>query len=170
MRCWIIVPLLLAAACSGEAPAPKQEEAPAADKLASGQWELTSEVTQFAKADQGTPKIDTPVGTRATFTACIAEADTKKPQPQIFSAEKDECSYGNYYMSGGRISATVNCERPGLSGNVATNVDGSFTDQTMEATLRTDTYLTTDGDVRFTRKLVGRRIGQCTPEAAPKQS
>ena len=170
MRKMMLVPLLLVSACSGGGEAPKKEEAAAVEKLDAGQWELTTEVTQFAKSDQGTPKIDTPVGTKETVSACVAEADAAKPQPMIFSGAKDECTYGNYYMSSGRLSATVNCNRPGLSGNVATNVDATFTASTIEGTLRTDTYLTTDGDVRITRKLTGRRTGaQCTPEAAGKE-
>ena len=171
MRSLALIPLLLAVACSGGSEAPKQEEqAAAAEKLDSGPWELATEVTQFAKSDQGTPKIDTPVGTKATTTHCIAEAESTKPQPGLFGGEKDECTYGNdFYMSAGRLSATVNCNRPGLSGNVATRADVDFTATTMEGTLSTTTYLTTDGDVRITSKLTGRRVGVCTPEAATEK-
>ena len=169
MRAFALVPLLLSAACSGGGEAPKQEEEAAATQLDAGQWELTTEVTQFAKADQGQPKIDAPMGTKETRTACIAGADAKKPQPAIFGGEKDECTYGDFYMSGGRLSATVNCNRPGLSGNVATRADVDFKAKTLEGTLSTTTYLTTDGDVRITRKLTGRHVGQCVPEAEGKE-
>jgi hypothetical protein len=169
MRTWVIVPLLLAGACSGEAEAPKKEQA-AAERLSAGQWELTTEVTEFSKGDQGTPNIDTPAGTRASSSACIPEADGKKPNPSLFSDARDECSYSNFYMARGRLSASVNCTRQGLDGNISTNVDGSYTADTMEATLRTDTAFSADGDVRFTRKLTGRRVGECIPEAASKPS
>jgi hypothetical protein len=170
MRKMMFVPLLVMAACSGGEEAPKQQEEAAAAALDAGQWELATEVTQFAKADQGTPKIDAPVGTKETRTVCIAEADAKKPQPAVFSGEKDECTYGDFYMSAGRLSATVNCNRPGLSGNVATRADVDFKARSLEGTLSTTSYLTTDGDVRITRKLSGRRVGECTPEAAPKKA
>jgi len=166
MRALALVPLILAAACSDGAEAPKQEEQAAAEKLDAGQWELTSEVTEFSKADQGPPKIDAAVGTKESRTVCIEEADAKKPQPAVFGGEKDECTYGDFYMSAGRLSATVNCNRPGLSGNVATRADVDFKAKSLEGTLSTTTYLTTDGDVRITRKLTGRHLGQCTPEAA----
>jgi hypothetical protein len=170
MRAFALVPFLLAAACSGGSEAPKQEEAAAATQLDAGQWELTTEVTQFAKADQGTPKIDAAVGTKETRAVCIEAADAKKPQPIVFGAEKDECTYGDFYMSSGRLSATVNCNRPGLSGNVATRADVDFKAKTLEGTLSTTTYLTTDGDVRITRKLTGRHTGQCMPQEAPKKA
>jgi hypothetical protein len=169
MRAFALVPLLLAAACSGGSDVPKQEEAAAA-KLDAGQWELTTEVTQFAKADQGKPKIDAPVGTKETRTVCLGEADAAKPQPAMFGGDKDECAYGDFYMSEGRLSATVNCKRPGLSGNVATRADVDFKAKSLEGTLSTNTYLTTDGDVQFSRKVTGRHIGQCTAEAAPKKA
>ena len=170
MRALALVPLLLAAACSGAEEAPKQEEAAAAKKLEAGQWELSTEVSEFAKADQGTPKIDAPVGTKETRTVCVTEADAAKPQPAMFGGEKDECTYGDFYMSEGRLSATANCNRPGLSGNVATRADVDFKAKSLEGTLSTTTYLTTDGDVRITRKLTGRHVGQCTAEAAPKKA
>lgn len=165
MRALALVPLLLATACSGGGEAPKEEAEAAATQLDAGQWELSTEVTQFAKSDQGQPKIDAPVGTKETRSVCIGQADAKKPQPAIFGGEKDECSYGDFYMSGGRLSATVNCNRPGLSGNVATRADLDFKAKALDGTLSTTTYLTTDGDVRITRKLTGRHVGQCTPEA-----
>ncbi len=170
MRVFALVPLLLVAACSGGSEAPKQEETEAvATQLDAGQWELATEVTQFSKSDQGTPKIDAPVGTKETRTVCIAAADVKKPQPAIFGGEKDECTYGNdFYLSSGRLSATVNCDRPGLSGNVATRADVDFKAKSFEGTLSTTTYLTTDGDVRITRKITGRHTGQCQPEAPAK--
>ncbi|HEU0100262.1 MAG TPA: hypothetical protein VFQ67_16005, partial [Allosphingosinicella sp.] len=103
MRAFALVPLLLATACSAGGEAPKQQEVAAATQLEAGQWELATEVTQFTKSDQGQPKIDAPIGTKETRTVCIAEADAKKPQPAIFSGEKDECSYGDFYMSSGRL-------------------------------------------------------------------
>ena len=168
MRAFALVPLLLAAACSGGSEAPKQEEAAAAQKLDAGQWELTTEVTKFAKADQGAPKIDAAVGTKETRTVCVGEADAAKPQPAMFGGEKDECTYGDFYMSDGRLSATVNCKRPGLSGNVATRADVDFKAKSLEGSLSTTTYLTTDGDVQISRKLTGRHTGQCAPEAPKK--
>jgi hypothetical protein len=171
MRALALAPLLLAAACSGGSEAPKQEEQAAATQLDAGQWELTTEVTQFAKSDQGEPKIPAAVGDKETRSVCIAEAEAKKPQPAIFGGEKDECTYGNdFYLSSGRLSATVNCDRPGLSGNVATRADVDFKAKSLQGTLSTTTYLTTDGDVRITRKLTGRHIGRCTPEEAPKKA
>lgn len=170
MRALAFVPLLLAAACSGETEAPKVEEAAAATQLDPGQWEITTEVTQFTKADAGVPKINTPVGTKETRTVCITEAEAKKPQPAMFGGEKDECTYGDFYMSSGRLSASVKCNRPGLSGNIASRADVDFKAASLEGTLTTTTYLNTDGDVRIASKLTGRNVGQCAAGGAPAKA
>ncbi len=170
MRAFILVPLLLAAGCGGGGEAPKKQEEATATQLDAGQWELATEVTQFKKSDNGTPKIQAAVGDKETRSICIQAADVQKPQPAMFSAEGDDCTYRDFYMSGGRLSATVTCKRPGLSGDVATRADLDFKAQSLEGTLSTNTYLTTDGDVQIARKVTGRRTAaQCAPAAEGKE-
>lgn len=162
MRALAFVPLLALAACSGETE-PVEKKAPAAEQLQAGQWEITTEVTQFVKADAGAARIDTPVGTRETATRCLAEADARKPQPALFAGPKDSCTYRNFYLSGGRIDALLDCQRPGLAGKVMMNVNGTYTATRIEGSRGIDTYLNSDGDVKVRAKITGRHVGQCTP-------
>ena len=166
MRFIALAPLLVLAACSeGASPTKQDAEAPRAEQLSAGQWEMTTEVTKLTQRDKAAPAIKTPEGSRATVSSCVAEADVKKPQPALFASEGSECSYRDIYMQGGRLNATLACSRAGLGGTLATNVNGRFTATTFEGEASTETSLSGGGDVRIDAKLTGRRTGDCS--AAP---
>ena len=83
MRALALLPLLFVASCGGGAAENKAAAVVAAPSP--GQWELTSQVTRFRKADQGTSSIDTPIGTRATQSLCVA-AGGQLPTEEVFKA------------------------------------------------------------------------------------
>ena len=166
MRFIALTPLLILAACSGgEEPKKAEADAPAATQLTPGQWEMTSEITQVTQRDQSAPAIDAPEGSKTTTSTCVAEADAKKPQPALFAREGFDCTYRDFYMSGGRINATLGCKSPGLSGDISTVVNGSYTGDTIEGTTVTETRLVGSGDVKLEAKVTGRRTGACTAAA-----
>ena len=167
MRLIALTPLLILAACS-EGSEPKKADATAAAKqLSAGQWEMTSEVTNVTQRDEGTPAIKVTQGDKTTSSVCIAEADAKKPQAALFASEGSECTHRDMYMSNGRINATLACKRPGLSGEIATLVNGNYTADTIEGTAVTETSLVGEGDVKIESKLTGKRVGDCAAEATP---
>lgn len=157
MRATMFLPLLLLSAC-GSGAAEKNEAAPAPARIADGQWELTSEVTAFRTVDDGAPRIDAPVGTRATASVCVAG---DRPPPEFFAGDDYDCSFGDYYVRGGRINVTLNCTREGLSGQIPMTIDGRFTGDTAEFTRDIRTVLSSDGDVEVTASVTGRRTGDC---------
>ncbi|HEV2746872.1 MAG TPA: DUF3617 domain-containing protein [Allosphingosinicella sp.] len=164
MRALAFVPLLILAACSEtDGGGPKQEtKAAAATQLEPGQWETVAEVTRFTQMDKGKPAINTPAGSKATATACVGEAEARKPAPVLFTAsEEGSCEYRDFYMSNGRINGSLACKRPGLGGEVMTSVEGTFTADSFEGTSLVETYLYTDGDVKIAAKISGRRVGAC---------
>ena len=135
MRRLALVPLLVTAACSdatgSEQEVPKVEVASA---LAPGQWEITREVTRLAATDKGEPALDREVGTKTTFTHCLASADAERPDPSLFAGiEGETCEYKNFYMSRGRINVSLACTPPDLGGQVMRTIDGHFTADSLEA-------------------------------------
>ena len=162
MRALALLPMLFVAACGGDAPDNKAE---ATAELSPGQWELTSQVTRFVKSDQGNPRINTPVGTRATQSICFAAS--RRLPTEIFSGEGFTCSYGNYYVRNGRASVTLTCRREGLSGDDPMTVAGHFGADSIQLHRSLRTILTTDGDVSIDADVTGRRTGACTPALAP---
>jgi hypothetical protein len=164
--------LLLLASCSdggdgGAADKQKAAEASRKLQLSPGQWETTAEVTKLTKQD-GAPKaaIDTPVGTKSTVSACVGEAEAKRP-PAVLLAGSDayQCEYGDMYMSAGTLNAALTCTRKGLKGDVRMSLDGSYTGDTLEANQSLSTFLPGDGDANIVSRLTARRTGECTAAA-----
>jgi len=163
MRAFLFVPLLALAGC-GDGGAPAQNDAPVeVARIAAGSWTLESNVTQFTKTDNGTPAIDTPVGTHATETVCVGPDDT--PPPALFGGAGNDCHGDSLYARNGRLSVQMICRREGLSGNVLIGANGSFTADTIEYDRDLRTQLVGDGDVAMTVHVTGRRTGECAPDS-----
>jgi hypothetical protein len=162
MRALALLPLLLAASCGDGGPT-ENKAAPAAQAPSPGQWTLASQVTRFRNADQGAPKINTPVGTRATENLCVPPG--ARLPTELFSGEGYTCTYGTYYARAGRVNLTLNCRREGLSGDIPMTVDGTFTEDSITLHRNLRTILSTDGDVEIDTDITGHRSGACT--AAP---
>lgn len=163
MRALALLPMLMVAAC-GSGAAEKNEAAPAATaNIAAGQWELTTEVTAFETQDDGAPRINTPVGTRATETVCVGAG---RPSYAFFTGADFDCSDGSYYVRNGRMNVTLACRREGLSGQIPIAAEGTFTGDAVEFNRNVRTILSTDGDVELTQRVTGRRTGDCAPDAS----
>jgi hypothetical protein len=160
MRWIACTTLLMVAACGGATE--QNNAATKAATLVAGQWELTSEVTAFNKADPGTPQIITTVGTRATESVC-APAD--RPPAELFGGPDYDCRYNNYYARNGRLNVTLMCGREGLQGNISVTASGDFETDSLDFERDVSTSLAGEGDVRITSRVTGRRTGDCTPEA-----
>jgi hypothetical protein len=166
MRALVLLPLLVVAGCGGDGGPQANNGAAAAAapvSLPAGQWELASEVTAFTKADNGRPKIDTPVGTRAAVSVCVG-AGAQAPA-ELFTEAGYDCSMGNYYARNGRLNVSLLCQRSGLEGSIPVTVDGNFTADTLDYTRNVRTVLTTEGDVTIDSHVTGRRTGPCAPAA-----
>ena len=161
MRALALIPLLALASCGDQ---PAETKAAAATVPSPGQWELTSQVTRFVKADQGTPKINTPVGTRETQSVCVAPG--MQLPSEVFSGANFTCSVSTYYVRAGRANATLNCHREGLTGDIPITVNGTFEAETMTLHRSLRTVLAGDGDVQIDADVSGRRTGACTPAPA----
>jgi hypothetical protein len=177
MRSLALLPLLILAACSGggEDPAAQNKaKAEAAKKLqlASGQWQVSTEVTRFDSQDNGTPAINTPVGTKHEASACVAEGEGKKPVPALLAGHEDyDCEYGSFYMSSGTLNAQLNCRREGLSGEIRMTVDGTYTADGIQAEQSISTFLSGTGDVTMQTRLTARHAAPaCAPAGEAKAS
>ncbi len=169
MRVLALMPLLVLAACTDSAEADQKAAEAAKDnlKLEAGQWVFATELTGIdALDDAPKPALKGAVGDKSEAGACIAANEVAQPQPAIFAgADLGECVYENLYMKRGRLSGTLGCKIDGLAGNIQVSLDGTYTATTLDVSARTQTYLSGDGDVAMTRKIVGKKVaGTCTPE------
>ena len=158
MRSLIIVPLLLAAACSeGGTQENKSEEAAAA--MQAGQWEISSEVTNFRSTDKATPALKAAVGDKATAPACIEAGKEDKPPAEIFAGVGYECDYKDRYVRGGRINVSLECERDALEGKIQMTFEGTYAGDSFTGTANANSFLAGDGDFAMSTKISGRRTG-----------
>jgi hypothetical protein len=157
MRILIMVPIFLAAACSGGSEERKAEEAAAT--MQAGQWEVSSEVTAFRSTDQATPALKAAVGDKATAPACIEAGKEGKPPAAMFAGAGYECDYKDSYIRSGRITATLDCERDALEGKIFMTIEGSYKGDSFEGTSSATSYLAGEGDFAMNSKISGRRTG-----------
>lgn len=169
MRILALIPLLVLAACSDGAEADqkgKQAEAPTG--LQAGQWETTSQYDSVTAQDDGVPAIRLTAGDKVTVSNCLAEADAKRPPAAVLAGLEDAtCEYDNFYMSRGRLNATLSCTRPDLKGRLMINLSGSYTATGFEARSNLSSFLESAGDLKASAKVTGRHAGACAP-AEPK--
>lgn len=165
MRGLIVIPLCLAAACSGGGEEKKAAEA--ADALQSGQWEISSEVSDFRSTDKATPALKAVAGDKTAAPACIEAGKEDKPPAEMFAGIGYECEYKDRYISGGRINLSLECEREALEGKVMVSVQGTYKGDSLEATATATSFLPGDGDFVMKSKVSGRRTGPtCAAPAA----
>jgi hypothetical protein len=164
MRALIIVPLCLAAACSGGGG--ENKAAQAADAMQAGQWEVSAEVAGFRSADKALPALKAAVGDKSTAPACIEAGKEDKPPPEMFAGVGYECDYKDTYLSGGRLNVSMECERDALDGKVMVAVEGSYTGDSFQGTSTTTSFLPGEGDFVMNSKISGRRTGPAC--AAPQ--
>lgn len=165
MRALITISLALAVAgCSEEAKKEKAEEAAA--EMGPGQWEVASEIASITPTDKGEPKFTGKAGDKATVSVCVGPGAKGKPPVRLFTGDNDACTYQNSYIRNGRINASLECTREGMSGTIMRGVEGKFKSDSFDATVTTTTMLISEGDVRIAAKIEGKRTGDCVPEAA----
>ena len=162
-----VIPLIaiaaLVAGCGETKPADNgSEQVPAA--LNPGEYEVTTLVESLRSTDQTEPATKARADGKAyTHRACVSSDGSV--EPKMFSEEGDECRIDNVYARNGRLTLSLSCSRPSAPGTVAQSISGTFTADAFEATVQTATYLTGAGDYAMTRKMTGKRLGECT--AAP---
>lgn len=165
MRGLIVAPLCLLAACSGGGEEKKAAEA--ADSLQAGQWEISSEVSDFRSTDKATPALKATAGDKATAPACIEGGKEDKPPAEMFAGVGYECEYKDNYISGGRINLSLECEREALEGKVMVSVQGTYKGDSFEGTSTATSFLPGDGDFVMNSKITARRTGPtCAAPAA----
>jgi len=163
MRFIYLAPAFALAACGGEAEN-KTEAAAAPATIAPGQYEVTAEVAEFRQTDEGTAKINAPVGTRTTRSVCVPAGAAV--HPDLFADEGSTCQVGSSdYVRNGTINLTLRCTRPEAGGNANYALSGSFDGESFRADRELTTTFTGEGDVFVYSRVQGRRTGECTPGA-----
>ncbi len=87
--------------------------------------------------------------------------------PELFAGTGYSCTYQNSYIKDGMINANIQCTRPELKGTVNMSVSGTYTADSFEAEVDTNSYLAGPGNFRMSRKVKGKLTpGACQPAAS----
>lgn len=156
---------LALAACGGEAP--KAEKVGPPKTFPTGEWEVTATVDRLISKDGTTPAAKAKQGDVVTRKACITDA---KELAALFAADGDDCKAQTAFARGGNVNSAYTCKRPGQRGTINPTVYGKYTADTLTVTVNTGTQLSGDGDYELTEKVIGKRLGDCTAEAAPAKA
>ena len=149
---------LLAGCSDDSATAPKAKEAPAAS-LEAGEYEITAKIDNVRSVDKASPKTASKAGDAPKVTRTCVPADGTL-EPAVFAEAGESCSPLDNYMRGGRMSLQFKCRRG--RDQLTQLVDGDFKADSFEATVRTATYFSGDGDYELVRTFTAKRVGECS--------
>ena len=164
MRGLTIVMAAAAAAltgCSEAEPQPQATDKKAA--LSPGLYEASWTVTEIRSTDKTDPATDLAVGKTGSAKACVRQGPAI--DLALFAEGSDKCTPTNTYARGGRLNIQMQCKREGEAGPVMQTMTGTSTADGFEGDISTSTYLTGFGDYSMTRKVTGKRVGDCTEDA-----
>ncbi len=134
--------------------------------LQPGEWEMKMEVLNVKAA--GMPegvaeamKKSAPGGTNRT---CMTPEEAKGPSADMFGKnDPANCKSEGFSWSGGRIQGKTTCTGDGGAGKSVMTMDGRYTAQSIDMTMKSDTDVMGKG-MTMEMRLTGRRVGECTAE------
>ena len=122
-----------------------------------GQWEMTTTVTRMNVP--GMPAGVNPTPPPNTSRTCLTAEDVRENANFVSESAGEGCTSQNASMSGGRIQATIQCNRP--EGQMSMTMDGQYTPTTLALTQQIRTSMAGGQNVEMDARMTGRRIGDC---------
>lgn len=155
----------LVAGCGG-GDSQQTQAAETAAALDSGEYALTWSELEIQPSDEK-QAVDQQV-TAAAFPerTCIAAGGAI--ELSALAAKGDDCHAVNSYVRNGNVNVQLSCTREG-KGKLSEVASGKFTADAFDATIETSTSFDGAPNYTMTRKVNGKRVGECTAEteAAP---
>ena len=135
--------------------------------LQPGEWEMKTEVVNVSAEGLPPGMADSMKQSASSTTrTCMTEEDAKGPKGDLFTGDKSgNCRSEGFSWSGGKISGKTTCGTD-ASGKTTMTMDGQYSAQSMDMTIKSDTNVAGRG-VSMEMRMTGRRVGECT--AATKQ-
>ena len=132
--------------------------------LQPGEWEMTMNVVNVnvEGLPEGVADAMKKEAGKATRT-CMTEEEAKGPKADMFTKDNPgNCKTEGFSWSGGKIQGKTVCEaQAGGTGKTQMTMDGSYTPQSIDMTMKSETDM---GGKAMTMemRLSGRRVGECT--------
>ena len=138
----------------------------AAVAMQPGEWEMTTTVTRMTVP--GMPAgMNAPLPGPQTARNCLTPEEAAQASENFLSETTgagEGCTSESGSMSGGRIQATIQCNRP--EGQVRMTMTGQYTATTLEMTQQVQTRAPGGQNVEMEARIAGRRVGDCAAGAS----
>jgi hypothetical protein len=129
--------------------------------LQPGEWEMKTEVVNVSA--EGLP-AGVAEGMKAQASSssktCMTPEEAKGPKGDIFAGKGSNCKSENFSWSGGTIKGRTVCTGQGGAGETVMEMDGKYSAQSIDMTMKSKTELAGKG-MTMEMRLSGRRIGEC---------
>ena len=102
--------------------------------------------------------------------SCVTPEQAKKPTPEMFNGQSDNCKFAHFKMGGGKIDMDMRCTGDGAGAHVSQKmlITGTYSPDryAMAMTSTTDTGAPEMGPMTMTMHLDANRIGECNAKKA----
>lgn len=136
--------------------------------LQPGEWEMKMDVVnvKVEGLPEGVADAMKKEGGKASRT-CMTPEEAKGPSADMFTKDNaSNCKSEGFAWSGGRIQGKTVCEGQGGAGKTQMTMDGRYTPQSIDMTMKSETDMMGKA-MTMEMRLSGRRVGECT--AATKE-
>lgn len=134
--------------------------------LQPGEWEMKTEVVNVAAEGLPAGMAEGMKKTASSTTrTCMTPEEAKGPKGDLFAGDKSgNCKSEGFSWAGGRISGKTVCTGQGGAGKTEMTMDGTYSAQNMDMTMKSKTDL---GGKAMTMEMrvSGRRLGECSAAA-----
>lgn len=131
--------------------------------LQPGEWEMKMEVIDV-KAEGLPAGMNDAMKKSAgrTSKTCMTEEDAKGPKGDIFAGDKSgNCKSEGFKWADGRIQGKTTCPGQGGSGEIVMTMDGRYSPQSIDMTMKTETD-TMGKPMTMAMRVSGKRVGECS--------
>ncbi|HEX8483001.1 MAG TPA: DUF3617 domain-containing protein [Allosphingosinicella sp.] len=136
--------------------------------LQPGEWEMKMEVVNVKV--EGLPEGVAEAMKKETGKAsrtCMTPEEAKGPKGDLFTKDNPgNCKSEGFAWVNGRIQGKTVCQGEGGTGKTEMTMDGRYTPQSMDMTMKSDTDMM-GKKMTMEMRMTGRRLGECT--AATKE-
>lgn len=131
--------------------------------LQPGEWEMKMEVVDVKV--EGLPEgVADGMKSQAgnVNRTCMTPEEAKAPKGDIFAGDKSgQCKSEGFKWEGGKIAGKMTCAGQGGTGQTVMNMDGSYTPQSIDMTMKSETEMMGKA-MTMEMRVSGKRVGECT--------
>ena len=178
----LALPLLILAACDS-GPTVKADNAKPSEVAAKvraagggssfvrpGKWVSTVTIQEMnvpGMPPEFTARMKEQMAQAREYESCLTPEEAKKPKEGFFAGVDKSCKYDHFEMTGGKIDATMRCNREGMSQTMI--MAGTYSDERYDMQMSSTMQgAGPRGGMALKMRVDSKRVGECDARAAAK--